>query len=52
MKVHNTVQKAVTKITPKKKKCTKVKGFFEEASQITEKRRESRARGERKDIPN
>ena len=36
--VHNTVQEAVTKNTPKKKKCKKVKWLSEEALQIAEER--------------
>ena len=35
------------KIIPKKKKCKKVKWLFEEALQITEKRREAKGKGER-----
>ena len=38
--VRNTVQKAVIKSIPKKKKCKKAKRLSEEALQITEKRRE------------
>ena len=40
MDVHDTVQEAVIKIIPKKKKCKKAKRLSEEALQITEKRRE------------
>ena len=50
--IHNIVQEAVTKIIPKKKKCKKAKWLFEEALQITEKRRETKGKGEWKDIPN
>ena len=50
--IHNIIQEAVTKIIPKKKKCKKAKWWFEEALQITEKRREAKGKGERKDIPN
>ena len=46
-KVHNIVQKGVIKTIPKKKKCKKAKWFSEEASQIAEKRREVRGKGER-----
>ena len=49
--VRDTVQEAVIKIIPKKKKCKKAKWFFEEALQIPEKRREAKGKGERKDIP-
>ena len=46
--VHNIVQEAVTKTTPKKKKCKKAKWFSEEALQTAEERREVKSRGERK----
>ena len=39
--VCNTVQEAVNKTIPKKKKCKKAKWLFEEASQITEERRDA-----------
>ena len=38
--VHNTVQEAVTKTIPMKKKCKKAKWLSEEGLQIAEKRRE------------
>ena len=44
--VHNIVQEAVIKTIPKKKKCKKAKWLFEEALQITEKRREAEGKGE------
>ena len=47
MQVCNTVQKAVIKTTPKKKKCKKGKWLSEEALQITEKRREAKGKGEK-----
>ena len=50
MEVHHTVQKAVFKTIPKKKKCKKAKWFSEEALQIAEKRKEVKGKGE-KDIP-
>ena len=37
--------------SPKEKKCKKAKWFSEEAFQIAEKRRESKGKEERKDIP-
>ena len=37
-KVHDTVQEAVIKSIPKKKKCNKAKWLSEEALQIAEKR--------------
>ena len=45
--VYNTVQEAVTKTIPKKKKCKKAKWLSEEALKIAEKRREAKGRGER-----
>ena len=40
MEVHDTVQEAVIKTIPKKKKCKKAKRLPEEALQIAVKRRE------------
>ena len=48
-KVHDTVQEAVIKSIPKKKKCKKAKWLSEEALQISVKRREVNSKG--KDIP-
>ena len=45
--VFNTVQEAVTKTTPKKKKCKREKWLSEEALQIVEKREEAKGKGER-----
>ena len=45
--VHNTVQEAVTKAIPKKKKCKKAKWLSEEALQISEERRKVKGKGER-----
>ena len=46
--VRNIVQEeAVTKTTPKKKKCKKAKWLSEEALQIVENRREVKGKGER-----
>ena len=47
MEVRNTVQEAVTKIIPKKKKCKKAKWLSEGALQIAEKKREAKGKGER-----
>ena len=47
MEVCNTVQEAMTKIIPKKKKCNKANWLSEEALQIAEERREAKGRGER-----
>ena len=47
MEVCNTVQEAVTKTIPKKKKCKKAKWLSEEALQIVEKRREEKGKGEK-----
>ena len=48
MEVCNIIQEAVTETIPKKKKCKKAKGLFEEALQIAEKRREMKSKEERK----
>ena len=45
--LHNIVQEAVTKTTPKKKKCKKASWLPEEALHISEKRREVKGKGER-----
>ena len=45
--VCNTVQEAVTKTTPKKKKCKKAKWLSEEALQTAEGKREVESKGER-----
>ena len=50
MGIHDIVQEAVMKTIPKKKKCKKAKGLFEEILQIAEKR-EVKGKGEKKDIP-
>ena len=47
MEVHEIVQKAVIKTTPKKKKCKKAKWLSKEALQIAEKRREVKGKGEK-----
>ena len=48
MKVDNIVQEeAVTKTTPKKKKCKKAKWLSEEALQITKESREVKSKGEK-----
>ena len=47
MEVFNTVQEAVTKTTPKKKKCKREKWLSEEALQIVEKREEAKGKGEK-----
>ena len=47
MEVCNTVQEAVIKTIPKKKKCKKAKWLFEEALQIAEKRRDVKDKGEK-----
>ena len=51
LKVHNTVQEAVIKTIPKKKKCKRAKWLSEEALQIAVERREAKGKGEKKDIP-
>ena len=45
MEVHNTLQEAVIKTIPKKKKFKKAKWLSEEALQIAEKRREAKGKG-------
>ena len=45
--VHDTVQEAVIKTIPKKKKCKKVKCLSEEPLQIAVKRREVKGKGEK-----
>ena len=47
MEVCNTVQEAVVKTIPKKKKCNKAKWLFEEALQIAKKRKEAKGKGEK-----
>ena len=47
MKVRDTVQEAVIKTIPKKKKCKKAKQLSEEALQIAMKRREPKGKGEK-----
>ena len=46
MEVHHTVQEAVTKTIPKKKKCKKAKWLSEESLQIAEERREAKGKGQ------
>ena len=48
--VHDTVQEAVIKIIPKKKKCRKAKWLCEEALQIAKNKRKLKAKEKRKDI--
>ena len=50
MEVPDTVQEAVIKTIPKKKKCKKEKWLSEEALQIAEKRREDEGKGDKEDI--
>ena len=50
MEVHDIVQEAVIKTIPKKNKWKKAKWLSEEALQIAEKRRETKAKEKRKDI--
>ena len=45
--VHNTVQEAMTKTIPKKKKCKKAKWLSEDVLQIAVKRREVKSKGEK-----
>ena len=48
MEVRNTVQEAVIKTIPKKKKSQKAKWLSEEDLQIAEKRREAKAKEKKK----
>ena len=48
MEVRNTVQEAVIKAIPKKKKCKKAKQLSEEGLQTAEKRRKVKGKGEKK----
>ena len=50
MEVHDIAQEGVIKIIPKKKKCKMAKWLSEQALQITEKRREAKAKEKRKYI--
>ena len=52
MEVCDSVQEAVIKTIPKKKKCKKAKQLSEEALQIAEKRREAKGKGTRNQIAN
>ena len=47
MEVHNTLQEAVIKTIPKKKKCKNAKCLSEEALQISEKTGEANGKGEK-----
>ena len=47
MELCNTVQEAVIKTIPKKKKCKKAKWLSEEALQIAVKRREAKGKGKK-----
>ena len=51
MGVRDTVQETRIKTIPKKKKCNKAKWLSEKALQIAEKRRETKGKEKRKDIP-
>ena len=47
MEVCNTVQEGVIKTIPNKKKCKEANWFLEDVSQIGEKRREAKGKGEK-----
>ena len=47
MEVHDTVQEAVIKTIPKKKKCKKAKWLLEEALQTAMKRKEVKGKGKK-----
>ena len=50
MEFHISLQQAVIKTIPKKKKCKKAKWWSEEALQIAEKEEKQKAKEIRKDI--
>ena len=52
MEVCNIVEKAVTEITPKEKKCKKAKWLSKEVLQIVEERIEVKSRNKWKDMFN
>ena len=47
MEEHDIVEEAVIKAMPKKKKCKKAKRLPEKASQLSDKRREAKGKGEK-----
>ena len=47
MEVRDTIQEAVIKTIPKKKKCKKAKWLSEEVLQIPQKRREAKGKGKK-----
>ena len=51
MEIHNIVQEALVKTTPKKKECKRAKWLSEEALQIAEKEEKLKAKEKRKDLP-
>ena len=51
IEVWDTVQEAVIKTIPKKKKCKKAKWLSGEALQIVEKRRDAKGKGEKERYP-
>ena len=51
MEVHDIVQKVVIKTIAKKKKCKTSKWLSDKALQIAVKRRDTKAKEQRKDIP-
>ena len=51
MEVHISVQQAVIKTIPKKKKCKKAKWLPEKALQRVDKRRKAKGKGRKEDIP-
>ena len=51
LEVRDIVQEAVIKTIPKKKKCKMARWLSEEALQIAEKMKDTKAKEKRKDIP-
>ena len=52
MEIYSTVQEAVTKTIPKKKKCKKAKWLCEEGLQTAAEKEKQEAKEKGKDIPN
>ena len=51
MEIYSTVQEAVTKTIPKKKKCKKAKWLCEEGLQTAAEKEKQEAKEKGKDIP-
>ena len=51
MEIHDTVQEAVIKTIPKKKKCKKARWLPKAALQTAEKRKDAKGKGEKERYP-